>query len=104
MADGGSTLSNYGPGETIRKGWIIIHEPGRIPDLKVPHPQSDEGLDAFLGELTKLYPTSTFTVARLTWNDDLWIEDGAGRLAENAAMASLTAEDWAEIDAMHADE
>ena len=94
-------MSKYGQGETVKKGWIIIHEPGKIPDLKRPPDQSDDGLDAFLVEAIKHYPTSTFTVCRLTWNDDLWIEDGAGRLAENAAMDSLTPEDWAEINAMH---
>lgn len=97
-------MANYGPGETIKKGWIVIHEPGRIPDLKRPPQQSDDGLDTFLEALTKHYPTSKFTVCRLTWNDDLWIEDGAGRLAENAAMASLTPEDWAEIDRMHGED
>lgn len=92
-------MSKFGKGQTIKKGWIIIHEPGKIPDLKRPPDQSDDGLDAFLGELTKHYPTSKFTVCRLTWNDDLWVEDGAGRLAENAAMDSITDEDWAQIRA-----
>lgn len=92
-------MNKYGQGETVKKGWIIIHEPGKIPDLKCPPDQSDDGLDAFLVELTKHYPTSTFTVCRLTWNDDLWVESGRCRLEEKAAMDSLTDEDWAEIRA-----
>ncbi|KQO88934.1 hypothetical protein ASF33_20210 [Methylobacterium sp. Leaf92] len=94
-------MAAYGEGETIKRGWIIVHEPGLIPALKIPHPQTDDSLDVMLEALTKNYPKNTkFTVACLTWNEDLWIEDGAERLAINAAMDSLTLKDWAEIDAM----
>lgn len=99
-----SIPSAWGEGQTIHRGWIIVHEPKRIPDLHIPYPQSEAGMDAALEALTKLRPAgTTFTVARLTWNGDLWIEAGADRLAENAVYDSLTAEDWAQINGRYED-
>lgn len=101
----GATHRLWGGEETIQRGWIIIHEPNRCVDLHIPTPQSEEGLDAALEALTKLRPAGTvLTVARLTWNGELWIEGGADRLAEKALYDSLTPEDWAQINGRHEDD
>lgn len=66
-----------GSAETVVRYWIIIFEPGLVPDKKVPIPQTDAGAIDFLRKLIALHKLETrLTLCRLTWNHDLWVDDG----------------------------
>jgi hypothetical protein len=61
---------------TVVRVWIIVKEPGRIPEKKDP-PQTNAGVVQFLKELVERRPKGTeYVVANLTWNGDLWVESG----------------------------
>lgn len=65
------------PDDGILRRWIIVHEPGLVPELKMPPTQSAEGVLDFLIALRDCRPQgTTYTVARLTWNNDLWVNSG----------------------------
>lgn len=68
--------------DAVTKRWIIVHEPGLVPEKKVPHPQSAAGEEDFLIQLALCRPEGTsYTVARLTWDHDLWVSDGGEELS-----------------------
>jgi hypothetical protein len=70
-----------GESSSVLKTWIIVNEPGRVPEKKIPHPQTYDGVDSFLWELIGCRPKGTeYVVAQLTWDNDLWVEDGHERL------------------------
>lgn len=63
--------------EQIKKRWIVVREPNRVPQKKMPLPQTHEGVIAMLRELFDCRPAGThLTVCELTWDDDLWVNDG----------------------------
>lgn len=65
----------------IKKIWIIVHEPGHVPEKKGSF-SNDDKAEAFLRELIACRPIGTrYTVARLTWDDDLWVDDGGETLS-----------------------
>lgn len=69
------TPSTENAGQIVKR-WIIVHEPGRVPEKKVP-PQTCEGTMDFLISLALCRPEGTrYTVAALTWNHDLWVSEG----------------------------
>lgn len=81
---------------STRRHWIIIHEPGRIPEKKGAF-RNDQVIP-FLRELDACRPDGTlFTVCSLTWDYDLWVDSGRDRLVEAEVMDSPTDEDWAEF-------
>ena len=70
------------PADTVLKRWIIVHEPGKVPEKKIPHPQTCDGAADFLIALALCRPEGTrYTVARLTWDHDLWVSEGGEDLA-----------------------
>ncbi|MBR0653442.1 hypothetical protein GXW78_27615 [Roseomonas terrae] len=68
--------------ETVIKRWIIVHEPGMVPEKKRPHPQTSEGAEDFLIQLALCRPPGTrYTLACLTWDHDLWVCSGEEALS-----------------------
>lgn len=79
-----------------RRHWIIVHEPGRIPEKKGAF-RFDRVLP-FLRELMACRPEATrYTVVSLTWDYDIWVESGHGMVAEDDVLSRLSDADWAEI-------
>jgi hypothetical protein len=61
---------------SIRRRWIIVHEPGLIPEKKGPFATDAEACD-FLCQLFDCRPPGThFTMLELTWDFDLWATSG----------------------------
>lgn len=83
--------------ETVIKRWIIMHEPGMVPQVKGPMPDHDSNI-AFLRELMQHNPAATFTVCEVVWNHDLWVTGGHEAIAVEDGMASLSDEDLMEGD------
>lgn len=80
MASGEATTDDGG---TVIKRWIIVHEPGKVPEKKIPHPQTSGGATDFLISLALCRPAGTrYTIAELTWDHDLWLQEGAEALTE----------------------
>jgi len=74
--------------DTIKKHWIIVREPGKVPSKKMPE-QSHDGVIKMLRELFECRQAGTdLTVCELTWNDDLWVSDGREALTIHDAMTS----------------
>ena len=77
-----ATAHDAGGGVVVKR-WIIVHEPGRIPEKKNPCPQTDDGVTDFLIALALCRPPGTcYTVAELTWDHDLLVQSGREALAE----------------------
>lgn len=69
-------------GEAVIKRWVIVHEPGKVPEKKRPHPQTYDGMVDFLICLALCRPPSTsYTLAQLTWDHDLWVSSGNEELS-----------------------
>lgn len=65
----------------VVKQWIIVQEPGRVPEKKAP-PRTDDGAVDFLIQLALCRPAGThYTLAELTWDHDLWVQSGSEALA-----------------------
>lgn len=78
---------------STRRHWVIVHEPGRIPDKKGPFP--NDMVNAFVRELLDCRPAGTRAiVCSLTWDFDLWVEDGRARLSIEDALAAVPAQVW----------
>lgn len=74
-------MATEGDAGGILKRWIIVHEPGKVPEKKIPHPQTSEGALDFLISLALCRPNGTrYTLAALTWNHDLWVSEGGEEL------------------------
>ena len=74
---------NDGKDATTKRVYIIVHEPGRIPDKKIP-PQTNEGVSEFLLGLELCQPKGTrYTVVQLIWDGDIWVSDGHEWLTEH---------------------
>jgi hypothetical protein len=72
---------------SIRRVYIIVHEPGCIPEKKHPI-QTDEGITRFLLALEMCRPKGTFcTVVKLVWNGDIWVQHGSEWLSEERLLA-----------------
>lgn len=69
---------------SVKDYFIIVKEPNGATDKKKPPVPTTKGVERMLCELLNCRPTATLTVAQLTWNDDLWIEDGHAELSEAA--------------------
>lgn len=60
----------------IKKRFVIVREPGKIPEKKVAI-GTEAHVYNFVSELYKhRAPGTTLTVAELTTYDDLWLTDG----------------------------
>lgn len=66
---------NMGPKEQILRAFVILKEPGKIPEKKGPF-TSYELLNRFIDELETHRPTAELTICELTWDLDLWVESG----------------------------
>ncbi|WP_451985835.1 hypothetical protein [Azospirillum endophyticum] len=74
--------------DCVIKRWIIMYEPGMVPQVKGPMPDHDSNI-AFLRELMRHNPTATFTVCEVVWNHDLWVTDGHEAIAIDDDMKLL---------------
>ena len=73
-------------GGSVLRVYIIVHQPGRIPDKKIPT-QTDLGVSEFLIQLEHCMPKgTTYTVVELVWTGDIWVKSGAEWLCEHRAM------------------
>lgn len=59
----------------VKKRWIIVRYPGKVPKVKVPI-NTDSALIRMLKDLMSRYPDTQLTAVRLTWDDQLWVDDG----------------------------
>lgn len=66
----------YGTSGCVRRAFVTLIEPGKIPDGKGPF-LTRAHLDKFVREAIQHHPASTqIIVHQLTWNDELWTECG----------------------------
>jgi hypothetical protein len=70
-----SLCIRLGMTEQIKRRYIIVKQPGKIPDKKRPI-QSHAGAFDMLRELRGLYPDALLLLCEITWDDDLWVSDG----------------------------
>jgi hypothetical protein len=76
-----------GPNEQVKRGFVILHRPGQIPEKKGPF-TSEPLLGRFTREVIACRPADTrIIVARLTWDDDLWLDDGREMIRIDDAMS-----------------
>lgn len=77
---------------STRRHWIIVREPGCTPEKKgsFKHDQ----VDGFVRELVDCRPPGTdITIVSLTWDFDVWVDDGRRKLAIQAAL-DAPGDDW----------
>lgn len=71
----------------VRRTWIIVNQPGCVPQKKSPPDQSAGGVETFLRELVACRPDGTkFTIVQLSHDFDLWVEDGHCQIQVSDAM------------------
>lgn len=65
----------YGGRGSVRRAYVTIIEPGKIPDGKGPF-LTRKHLDQFVREAIahRPDPSTHIVVHQLTWNDELWTE------------------------------
>lgn len=82
----------YGGGGCVRRAFVTIIEPGKIPDGKGPF-LTRKHLDEFVREIIALRPdrSTHIVVSELTWNDELWVECGREMVEIDAMMAAVEA-------------
>ena len=88
-------------GHTVRKSWVIVREPGRIPETKSPMKPTWEGVETLIRELIECRPEGTqLILARLSYGYDLWTEDAREWLRIGEAMKTHSCADchWFEAD------
>jgi len=72
--------------ETILHGFVIVRDPGCAPEGKGPFPHGH--VSTFVRELIACRPAGTeITVALLTWNHELWVDDGREMITIEDALA-----------------
>lgn len=77
--------------------WVIVRQPGCVPERKRPPEQTPAGTLAFLREGFACRPEGTqFTVVELTHDYDLHVWDGREGVTIDEHMASI---DWNEVEA-----
>lgn len=73
--------------DTVCRTYIVVHEPGMVPEKKIPE-QSNDGVSAFLIELEACRPEGThYTVVQLIWDGDIWVHSGHAWLGEHRICA-----------------
>src|SRR5689334_21171690 len=79
-----------GEGSQVRRAFVTIIEPGKIPDGKGPF-LTRKHLDQFLYEAIAHRPdrSTQIVVHQLTWNDELWTECGREMIEMDEIMASV---------------
>lgn len=81
----------------VKKRFVILRDIGRVPEKKGPW-LTPELAETFLREVIACRPATTeITYVQLTWNDDLWVEDGREYIKIADAMASIPPEAFAEF-------
>lgn len=88
---------------TVKDYFILVHEPGRAPDKKRPPVPTSDGAERMLCELLNCRPAARLTLARLTWDDDLWVDDGHSTLSETAISAGVSLPNGGEAKLRHYD-
>lgn len=79
-------------GNTVRKSWVIVREPGRIPETKKPMRTDWDGVEKLIRDLIECRPEGTqLTLASLSYGYDLWVEDAREWLQMGEEMRSLDA-------------
>ena len=80
----------YGASGCVRRAFVTIIEPGKIPDGKGPF-LTRAHLDTFVREVIALRPdrSTHIIVSELTWNDELWVECGREMVEIDDALASV---------------
>lgn len=74
-----------GYGGTVKRVYIIVHEPNKIPEKKIPV-QTYDGVTEFLLALKLCRPADTdYTVVELIWDGDIWVQSGNEWLAVEKA-------------------
>jgi hypothetical protein len=81
----------------VKKCFVILRDVGHIPEKKGPW-LTHEHAEAFLREAIACRPATTeITYVQLTWDGDLWVEDGREYVKIADAMASIPPEAFAEF-------
>jgi len=79
---------NNSPIDVILKRWIIVHAPGKTPTIKHPV-NSDDGLIEMLQEMISLYPNYKYTVIRLVYGNNIWVDDGVDYIHNDIKMENI---------------
>lgn len=71
----------------MRRSFVTIIEPGRIPDGKGPF-LTLEHLERFVRDAIEYHPdrSTHIVVSELTWNDQLWVRCGREMITLNDAI------------------
>lgn len=84
-----------------RRHWVIVRDPGCIPEKKGPFPV--DRVSGFIRELIACRSAETqITVVSLTYDYDIWVDDGRERIVIEDSLAEMTPEDWAYVENMDA--
>src|SRR3990167_6248013 len=69
-------------GGSVIDVWIIVREPNRVPEVKRPGAKGTETAEKMLREMIAHRNQETqFILVELTWNHELWVQDGREYLA-----------------------
>jgi hypothetical protein len=84
---------------SVRRAFVTIIEPGKIPDGKGPF-LTLEHLDRFLGAAMERHtdPATHIIIHELTWNDELWTQCARERAEIDAAMDGV---DFEQLTSSH---
>lgn len=74
---------------SVKDYFILVKEPGRALDKKRPIMPTSDGAQRMMMELLHHRPNAALTLVQLTWDDDLWVEDGRDDLAETATCGGI---------------
>lgn len=71
----------------VSRRWVILRDRGCAPEKKGNF-RTDAHLIGFVREAVRVRAADTqITVAQLTWNHDLWVQDGREMIAIADALA-----------------
>lgn len=87
----------------VKAYFIIVHEPGKVPDKKRPPVPTHAGALNMLASLLHHRPSAELTLAQLTWDEDLWIEDGHAELYMACVVGGLDLPDGSIVTIRHSD-
>ena len=65
----------YGGSGIIKKAFVVLKRPGKVPEKKGAF-VTEQQLNEFVRECIRCRELDDIIVCRLTWDDDLWVDDG----------------------------
>ena len=76
---------------TVEKRFIIVRENWKVPEIKKPPKNTDDGVIEMLRELIELHDDDThFTVCEIVYGQDLWVSDGREVLSNHDLIVNTS--------------